>query len=165
MSASQWFKVLPGWWVQPEVGQARWHFTDVLVQMLFSSSTVKDIRLDHLGSGPLAQPSMMMTPRENVFIVCGGTQERWALLLKYIAPAAACHLGKKKERLMEKTPNLWKALWIGWGVMAHVKAGSMQPAWSYQRSSSRLPKTDKSGGTLIDLIVRSGSPYSPKIEI
>ena len=74
--------------------------SDVLVQILFSSYILTDIRLDSLGSDPLAKSSMIMTPKENVFIVCGGTQERWALVSKYIAPALAWHLGKKKGCLL-----------------------------------------------------------------
>ena len=74
--------------------------SDVLVQILFSSYILTDIRLDSLGSDPLAKSSMIMTHKENVFIVCGGTQERWALVSKYIAPALAWHLGKKKGCLL-----------------------------------------------------------------
>ena len=67
-----------------------------------------------LGSSPVAQSSMIMTPEEDVFIVGGGTQERWALISKYVAPATPCDLDKNKKCILVNTPECYGKDTVNW---------------------------------------------------
>ena len=57
-----------------------------------------------LKSGPIAQASLLSTPSDNVFIVAGGIQERWALLSDCIAPSAPCALHAVSRCVLASDP-------------------------------------------------------------
>ena len=56
----------------------------------------------------------MEDDQRDVFILCGGTQERWALVSKYIAPAAPCDLDRQKKCLLVNTPNIFDKDTVNW---------------------------------------------------
>jgi hypothetical protein len=88
--------------------------TDTLIQLILGSSAVSDIKVISLGCGPVAQASLLLTPAEDVFIVAGGTQERWALVSKYIASGLPCDLEVKKKCLLVKNPECYLQDTVKW---------------------------------------------------
>ena len=90
--------------------------TDTLIQLVVHQllPTIHGIKMMSLGSSPVAQSSMIMTPEEDVFIVGGGTQERWALISKYVAPATPCDLDKNKKCILVNTPECYGKDTVNW---------------------------------------------------
>ena len=88
--------------------------TDTLIQLVFGSSAVSDIKAISLGCGPVAQASLLLTPEDDVFIVAGGTQERWALVSKYTAPGVPCDLEVKKKCLLVNNPECYLQDTVNW---------------------------------------------------
>ena len=69
--------------------------TDTLVQIQMEYEVISEVKkVASLSSGPIAQSSLLLTPEKDVFILCGVSQERWALVSKYIAPDVPCDLAQ-----------------------------------------------------------------------
>ena len=52
--------------------------SDKMIEVFLDSSGLISAKVTGLKSGPVAQPLILYTPCQNVFIVAGGIQERWA---------------------------------------------------------------------------------------
>ena len=118
------------------------------------AEAITDVKVTSLGSGPLAQSSLILTPEEDVFILCGGTQERWALVSKYIAPAVPCDLNILKKCILVSNPSGFTKDTVNWlgcdgqcGRWFHApclhltpkqfKAASQRRKWYCNRSDCR----------------------------
>ena len=87
---------------------------DKMIEMVVKEERVVSLEVKSLGSGPIAQASLLLTPKVDVFIIAGGIQERWALLSKTIAPAAPCSLNDQNKCILVKTPDLYSEDTVNW---------------------------------------------------
>ena len=88
--------------------------TDIFVQMKIDKEAITDVKVIALGCGPIGQPALILTPEDDVFILCGGTQEKWALISKYLAPAVPCYLDQEKKCLLVNTPEVHLKDMVDW---------------------------------------------------
>jgi hypothetical protein len=88
--------------------------SDNMIEMIVDKESVVSIHIKSLGSGPIAQASLMTTPARDVFILGGGVQERWALLSQTVAPSAPCSLNEKARCILVKNPDFYPAETVNW---------------------------------------------------
>ena len=128
--------------------------TDTLVQIQMEAEVISEVKVTSLGSGPIAQSTLILTPEEDVFILCGGSQERWALVSKYIAPAVPCDLNALNLCILVSNPSSFMQDFVDWlgcdgecGRWFHApclkltpeqfKAASQRRKWFCNRSDCR----------------------------
>ena len=87
---------------------------DKMIKMVVKEEEVVSLEVKSLCCGPIAQASLIQTPKENVFVVAGGIQERWALLSENIAPSAPCSLEKQNKCILVKTPENYLEDTVNW---------------------------------------------------
>lgn len=87
---------------------------DKMLRMVLKQEKVISLDVRSLGCGPLAQASIVRTPKEDVFIIAGGIQERWALVSQTVAPAAPCSLDDIKKCIMVNNPDLYPQDTVNW---------------------------------------------------
>ena len=81
--------------------------TDIFVQMKIDKEAITDVtEVIALGCGPIGQPALILTPEDDVFILCGGTQ--------YFAPAVLCDLDREKKWLLVNTPEVHLKDMVDW---------------------------------------------------
>ena len=88
--------------------------SDKMIEMVVHKEKVVSLSVKSLGSGPIVQASLLSTPAEDVFVLAGGIQERWALLSETVAPSAPCSLNEKDRCLLVKNPDFYSADTVTW---------------------------------------------------
>ena len=88
--------------------------TDDLLMLTVEADSSISLESSQLGSGPLAQASFLKTPETAVYILAGGTLERWALVSKYVAPASPCDLKEKNSCLLDLHPTTYDRDTVNW---------------------------------------------------
>ena len=89
---------------------------DKMIEVILDRSGLISDKVIGLNSGPVAQPCILHTPNQNVFIVAGGIQETWALLSETTAPSAPCALSLINRCLLISDPEenyMDTVKWIG----------------------------------------------------
>ena len=87
---------------------------DKMMRMVVKEEKVLSLEIHSLFSGPIAQASLIKTPEEDVLIIAGGIQERWAILSPNVAPAAPCSLNTQNKCILVKTPDLYSNDTVNW---------------------------------------------------
>ena len=77
-----------------------------MIEVILDSSGLISAKVRVLTSGPVAQSCILHTSNQNVFIVAGGIQERWALLSETTAPSAPCALSLINHCLLISDPDI-----------------------------------------------------------
>ena len=88
--------------------------SDELIQLTVDDEDKVKLETLAMGSAPTAQSAFLVTPEPDVYILAGGTQERWALLSKYVAPGAPCDLNLKKRCLLVNNQDQYMMDTVNW---------------------------------------------------